>query len=119
MPKNDYEEKRKFTRVAIETQISFTIDDHDEVSYDGISQNQCARGIYLTTNHAPKLGNHIKIVFNKNDGASVFAEGKVVRCKFDKKDPNLFHVSVELSETLPFLEQAITKSMVLQINKHG
>jgi hypothetical protein len=119
MPKNDYEEKRQFTRVAIETQISFTIDDHDEVSYDGISQNQCARGIYLTTNHAPRLGNQIKIVFNDIDGTSSIAVGKVVRCKFDRKDPNLFHVSVELSETLPFMEQTITDSMVLQANKHG
>jgi hypothetical protein len=119
MPKNDYEEKRRYTRIAIETQISFTIDDHDEVSYYGISQNLCACGIYLTTNHAPRLGNHLKIVFNNNDGASVIAEGKVVRCKFDKKDPNLFHVSVELSETLPFMEQTITDSMVLLANKHG
>ncbi len=119
MPKNDYEEKRQFTRVAIETQISFTIDQHDEVSYYGISQNLCDRGIYITTNHAPRLGNHIKIVFNENDGASLIAEGKVVRCKFDKKDPNLFHVSVELSETLPCLEQVITDSMAIQANKHG
>lgn len=119
MPKNDYEEKRRFTRVTIETQISFTINNQEKVSYFGISQNQCARGIYLTTNHAPRLGTHIKIVFNKNDGSSVITEGKVVRCKFDKKDPDLFHVSVELSETLPFLEQTITGSMVLQANKHG
>ncbi|MDO7597374.1 MAG: PilZ domain-containing protein [Pseudomonadota bacterium] len=119
MPKNDYEEKRQFTRVAIETQISFTIDEHDEVSYYGISQNHCARGIYLTTSHAPRLGNHIKIMFNDNGGSCVLAEGKVVRCKFDKKDPNLFHVSVELSETLPFMEQTITDSMVLLANKHG
>lgn len=119
MPKNDYQEKRQFPRIAIETQISFTIDDQDQVFYYGISQNICAYGIYLTTNHAPRLGNHIKIVFDDNDGASLIAVGKVVRCKFDKKDPNLFHVSVELSETLPCLEQVITKSMVMQANKHG
>jgi hypothetical protein len=119
MLKKDYEEKRQFTRVAIETQISFTIDDHDEVSYYGISQNQCARGIYRTTTHAPRLGNQIKVVFNDKDGTSLIPVGKVVRCKFDKKDPNLFHVSVELSETLPFMEQTITDNMVLQANKHG
>jgi phosphomannomutase len=87
--------------------------------YYGISQNQCARGIYLTTSHAPRLGNHIKIVFNDNDVSCIIAEVKVVRCKFDRKEPKLFHVSVELSEALPFLEQPITDSMVIQENKHG
>jgi hypothetical protein len=101
---NDYEEKRRFTRVTIETQISFAINNQEEVSYSGISQNQCARGIYLSTNHAPRLGTHIKIVFNQNHGSSVIAVGKVIRCKFDKKGPNLFHVSVELAETFPSLE---------------
>ena len=119
MPKNDYEEKRQFPRIAIETQISFTIDDQDQVSYHGISQNICAYGIYLTTDHAPKLGNHIKIIFNKNHGANLIVKGKVVRCKFDKKDPNLFHVSVELSEMLPHLQQVITDSAVIHANKHG
>tara|TARA_R110002049_G_scaffold273930_2_gene451858 strand:- start:459 stop:818 length:360 start_codon:yes stop_codon:yes gene_type:complete len=119
MPKNNFKEKRQFTRTTIETQISFTINEHDEVSYYGTSQNLCASGVYLTTNHSPKLGNHIKITFIKNNGVNLITEGKVVRCKFDKKDPNLFHVSVELSETFPYLEQATTNTAASDANKHG
>jgi len=40
----------------------------------------------------------------KNDGSSLIAEGKVVCCKCDKKDPNLFHIAVECSETHQYLE---------------
>jgi|GEM_PF-522573 len=119
MPKHDYQEKRRFTRIAIQAQISFTINDHDELSYKGIIQNLCACRVYIITNHPPKLGNHIKIILNENDGSSLIAEGNVVRCKFDKKDPNLFHVSAEFSETDQYLEQTITNSMVNIANNYG
>ncbi|MFT7414163.1 MAG: c-di-GMP-binding flagellar brake protein YcgR [Methylophagaceae bacterium] len=119
MTKNNYPEKRQFTRITIETQVSFATNDNGEDSYNGTSQNLSAGGIYLTTDHSLKLANHIKIVFNENDSSNLVAEGHIVRCKFDKKDPNLFHVSVEFSETSQYLEHFITNSMVKNTNNYG
>lgn len=120
MPHYNDKERRRFSRVALETQISFSITDTDsDISYSGTTQNISAGGIYLTTDHAPKLGNHIKIVLNENVGTHLITEGTVVRCKFDKKDPDLFHVSVEFSEIQEYLVQSITNNAVILLNKYG
>ena len=100
MSENDFEEKRRCIRIPIETVITFLIND-DATSYQGTSQNLCTNGIYITTGYAAKLDDHIKITLNTNEEniQPLIAEGKVVRCKFDKKNADLFHMSVEFSET--------------------
>jgi c-di-GMP-binding flagellar brake protein YcgR len=100
MSENNVEERRNCVRIPIETIITFIIND-DVTPYQGTSQNLCANGIYITTDYAAKLDDRIKVTLNTNEEniQPLLAEGKVVRCKFDKKNTDLFHMSVEFSET--------------------
>ncbi len=101
MSENDFDERRRCVRIPIETLITFTIDGNNNLTYQGTSQNLCSNGIYITTNYAAKLDDHIKIVLDayEENIEPLVAEGKVVRCRFDKKNADLFHMSVEFSET--------------------
>ncbi|MBL1321640.1 MAG: PilZ domain-containing protein [Methylophaga sp.] len=101
MSENDLAERRNCIRIPIETLITFTIDSNDGLTYQGTSQNLCSNGIYITTDYAAKLDDHIKIVLDtyEDNIEPLIAEGKVVRCRFDKKNADLFHISVEFSET--------------------
>lgn len=112
MSENDFAEKRHCVRIPIETVITFTIDDNDDLTFKGTSQNLCSNGIYITTSYAAKLNDHVKIVLESYDEniAPLIAEGKVVRCKFDKKNADLFHISVEFSETHENWIQVFTDS---------
>ena len=112
MSKNTYKEKRAFVRVPIETLVTFTINDHNEIPYRGTSQNLCARGLYITTNYAAKLDDQIRVILNTNEKnvQPLIAEGKVVRCKFDKKNTDLFHVSIAFTELHETWVQTIATS---------
>mgnify|MGYP000630248435 CR=1 FL=1 len=100
MPNLDFKEKRSYRRHSVEAPITFTMDHNDDKPCNGTSQNLSANGIYITTDHAPKLDTEIRIVLNANGQHTppIIIEGRVVRCKFDKKDPNLFHVSIEFAK---------------------
>lgn len=101
MDNNNYTEKRSHARALIKTPVFYTMDHNDDEPCCGTSQNLSASGIYITTDHAPKLDTDVRIVLSSNDKHSppMVIEGKVVRCKFDKKDPDLFHVSIKFAET--------------------
>jgi len=97
----EYKEKRGFLRSPIEALITFTVNDVNGISFRGKSQNICASGIYFTTDHAIKLNDHIKIKLHASRelATPLNLEGEVVRCKFDKKNNHLFHVSIKFSST--------------------
>ena len=101
MSENHFQEKRHCIRIPIETLITFIINGNNDHSYQGTSQNLCTNGIYITTDYAAKLDDQIEItlITTEENLAPLIAEGKVVRCKFDKKNADLFHISVEFSET--------------------
>lgn len=121
MAEKIYQEKRRFVRIPIETRISFTVNDNENIQHSGTSQNLSAGGIYITTTYALKLGNQIKIVLitSENDEQPLIAEGKVVRCKFDKKNSDLFHVSIEFTETHEYWIQTIVNSKSLAEKPFG
>jgi len=108
----DFKEKRSHSRHSIDTPITFTMDDNDDLPCSGTSQNLSANGIYITTDHAPKLDTEIRIVLNSigHHTPPMIIEGRVVRCKFDKKDPDLFHVSIEFAEIHEACVQIITSN---------
>lgn len=100
MPDNGFEEKRRFDRFPLEAKITFTLNDDEDTLYHGTSQNLSAGGIYITTNHLAKLGELIKLTLILDDQTSspYIIEGKIVRSKFDKRNNELFHVSIEFAE---------------------
>ncbi len=101
MAQNSVEDRRNCVRIPVETLITFTIDNNNDKTFHGTSQNLCSNGIYITTNYAANLNDQIKITLDtfEENIEPLIAEGKVVRCKFDKKNADLFHISVEFSET--------------------
>jgi len=110
MSKNDFKEKREQARHSVDSPITYTMDRNDDNPCNGTSQNLSASGIYITTDHAPKLDTEIRIVLNASGKQTppMIIEGRVVRCKFDKKDPDLFHVSIEFAEIHEACVQIIT-----------
>lgn len=101
MSKHHDKERRSFERYTIKESVTFfTINHHNIIPHSGNSQNLSACGIYLITDYALKLGDEVIIVLDQRETHTdiLAAEGKVVRCKFDKKNTNLFHVSIEFSE---------------------
>lgn len=96
-----YEDKRDFSRMRIDTSVSFTILGKGDKIYPATSQNLSATGIYMTTQATPELNDEIKLtILSNNDSFPPFeAVGKVVRCIVDEKETDLFHVSVSLTET--------------------
>jgi len=112
MGNTNYTEKRSHARTPIKAPVIYTMDHNDDEPCSGTSQNLSSSGIYITTAHAPKLNTDIRIVLSSNDkhSAPMVIEGKVVRCKFDKKNPDLFHVSIEFSEIHEACVQIITSN---------
>jgi len=93
-------EKRRFARFPLEARVTFTLNDDQDMLYQGTSQNLCAGGVYITTNHLAKLGEQIKLIIAspENDDEPFILEGRIVRSKFDKTNTELFHVSIEFTE---------------------
>lgn len=110
MSEVDYQEKRSFIRRSIETPVTYTVNDNDEISHLGTSQNLSVKGLYMTTDFSPKLGDKVKVILEpiSTHLLPLVAAGKVVRCKFDKKNANLYHVCVEFSETHDSWQQTPT-----------
>lgn len=101
MVDDNYEEKRDFMRMRIETQVSYTLNGNPDLVYQGTSLDLSATGMYMVTDHKPKSGDQIDLIMNpSSDRLPTFmAEGKVVRCEVNKEQASFFDVSVELTKT--------------------
>jgi hypothetical protein len=97
----NFEEKRDFVRMRLDTLVTFTIKGESSQEYHGTSHNLSATGLYMTTQQAPAIGTEIELVINSSNQLlpPFAAEGQVVRCIVDDKEANLFHVSLKLSHT--------------------
>jgi len=98
MSDHDYDEKRDFVRMNIETQITYTVKNSDGQTHHGKSGDLSATGLYMDTDFALSEGDEIDIIMNPNgDRLPPFiAEGKVLRVT---NDDNKFQVSVTLTKT--------------------
>jgi len=101
MSDHNYDEKRDFVRMNIETQITYTIKNSDGQTHQGKSGDLSATGLYMETDFALSEGDEIDIVMNPNgDRLPPFiAEGKVIRVTNNDSDESKFHVSVTLTKT--------------------
>ena len=100
MTNHDYDEQRNFARMNIKTQITYKIKNSDGRSYQGISGDLSATGLYMTD--VPlKEDDEIELVMTPSgDRLPPFvAEAKVLRATVDEEDSNKFHVSIELTKT--------------------
>jgi len=98
----DYEEKRDFVRMNIETQISYTVKNSDGQTHHGESGDLSATGLYMHTDFELSEDDEISIVMNPSgDRLPPFtANGKVLRVTTDEGDKqNSYHVSITLITT--------------------
>ena len=100
MTEIDYQEKRGFIRMEIETQVTYTIKNSGGVSHHGYSQNLSATGLYMTTDYAVNMGDTIEIVMNPSGNRLLpfVAEGNIIRCEQDDDNEKIFHVSAKLEQ---------------------
>jgi len=98
----DYDEKRDFARMSINTAITYTIKNSDGQLHSGMSRDLSATGLYMETDFSPAEGDGIEIEMTPSgDRLPPFiAEGNVVRVTPHDNNENLFHVSVSLSKTI-------------------
>jgi len=102
MSDHNYDEKRDFVRMNIETQITYTIKNSDGQTHHGQSGDLSATGLYMHTDFELSEEDEISIVMNPNgDRLPPFtAEGRVLRVTADEGDEqNSYHVSVTLIKT--------------------
>jgi hypothetical protein len=99
MTSRDFEEKRSFVRMQVETQVSFTIKGEQEKTYHGVSQDLSATGLLMSSEHALETGDQIDIVMNSgNERFPPFvSDGTVTRVIADEKHPGRYLISVALS----------------------
>jgi len=102
MSDSNYDEKRDFVRMNIETQITYTVKGSDGQVHHGTSGDLSATGLYMHTDFGLSEDDEISIVMNPNgDRLPPFtAEGKVLRVTLDEGDKqNSYHVSITLTQT--------------------
>ncbi len=97
----DYEEKRNFVRMNIETQITYKVKGSDGQSHHGTSDNLSATGLSMKTDYALEEGCEIELVMNPSgDRLPPFvAEGSVLRVEADDSAPGQYQVSISLTKT--------------------
>ena len=94
----DYDEKRDFIRMNIETHITYTIKDSDRQSHDGLCDNLSATGLSMVTRYALEEGCKIELIMEPNGDKlpPLVAEGTVLRV--EEKGSEKFHVSISLTK---------------------
>lgn len=92
-----YDEKRDFSRMRIETQVTYTVKGADDTPHQGTSNDLSATGLAMTTNYKLVVGDEIEIVMNAADERlpPFIADGHVLRVVSD--DENAFDVSISLT----------------------
>jgi len=101
MSDHDYDEKRDFVRMSIETKVTYTVKNSDGQTHHGESGNLSATGLSMQTDFALSENDEIDIIMNPNGERlpPFVAEGKVIRVIQDENNAELFQVSVTLTKT--------------------
>lgn len=96
----DYEEKREFLRMQIETEVSFSIKG-ERGSHSGVSQDLSASGLLMVSATAPDIGSELDIELSSNTPQlpPFVAEGKVLRVEANNPAPGQYLISVALTKT--------------------
>jgi hypothetical protein len=96
----DYEEKRSFARMRLETEVSFKVKG-DAIRHSAISQDLSATGLLMHSSFAPQPGNEVEVEMNTdNPRLPPFkAIGEVLRVQENAPSPGRYLISVALTES--------------------
>lgn len=97
----DYEEKRSFTRMRVETTVSFNVNKNSDITYQGLSRDLSATGLLMQSDFAPPVGAQLHLeMHTENDRLPPFvAQGEVLRVEQDPADAGKHLISVALTAT--------------------
>lgn len=98
MTAQNYDEKRGFFRMQIETPVMFKIKGQADITHHGLSHDLSATGLLMSSDFAPQHNDELEIIIDsQSERFSPFtAEGKVLRVEADPTDPCRYQISVEL-----------------------
>ncbi len=97
----DYEEKRSFSRMRIETTVHFNVNKNSDITYKGLSRDLSATGLLMQSDYAPPVGAELQLeMHTDNERLPPFvAEGEVLRVESDPEDSSQYLISVALNKT--------------------
>jgi len=96
MVAHNYDEKRTFIRMQVETMVTYTIND-DSTKHSGVSLDLSATGLQMRSDYAPAEGAEIDVMMNTtSDRFPPFtAKGRVIRVIPDETHANHCLISIE------------------------
>ncbi len=94
---HDYDEKRSFMRMQVETKLSFSVQGKPSVIHQGFSRDLSATGLLMSSDFAPQQGDRIEIsIETKNERYEPFtAHGSVIRVETSELASQRYMISVE------------------------
>ncbi len=101
MSPNDYDEKRAYHRMKVDTPITFSLNGNEQDRHEGISKNLSASGVLIRSDFAPSADDKLKIVMDTGNARfSPFTiEGSVVRVVADEETPGQYLISVSIEQS--------------------
>jgi len=96
----DYEEKRSFARMQLETEVQFKVKG-EATTHTAISQDLSATGLLMHSSFAPQPGNELDIEMHTDNPRlpPFIAAGKVLRVQDNLPSPGRYLISVTLIES--------------------
>lgn len=98
MTTHNYDEKRGFFRMQIETPVMFKLKGQTDITHHGLSHDLSATGLLMSSDFAPQHSDELEIIIDSQSEhfPPFTAEGKVLRVDADPTEPSRYQISVEL-----------------------
>ena len=92
----DYDEKRDFQRMSLESELSFIDTDGD--TQKGVVKNLSAKGIMFTAGQDLKIGDPIEITLTPSNNLTPPMTASVVITRCDPEENGSYQVAGEISQ---------------------
>ena len=102
MVDDNYDEKRSYTRMQIDTFVTFNLKNGNGQNHKGESRDLSASGLKMATDVDLAIGDEIQLTLNSSDARlpPLVAEGIVVRRELTDDGPHpVYDVSLSFSNT--------------------
>ncbi|GLP99584.1 PilZ domain-containing protein [Methylophaga thalassica] len=101
MSPNDYDEKRAYHRMKVDTPITFSLNGQAQVTHQAISKNLSASGLLIQSEFAPTQNDKIEVVMDTgNDRFSPFIiQGRVLRVEADIEAAEQYLISISIEQS--------------------
>lgn len=97
MVTHDYDEKRSFIRMQLETKLSFTVCGDKATQHPGFSHDLSATGLLMSSDFGPAEGAQIDVMIETENARydPFTAQGTVIRVEADETGKARYLISVK------------------------